>query len=80
MDTVTRHLAVNRVKSNGLLCGRSYSDLTNLESRVVCLPKNSNYGILLDCKSLDLISTYDISPPINLVICKECADESSYKV
>ena len=80
MDTVIRHLATNLIKSNGLLCGKSYQDLTDLERRVVCLPKNIGYGMLLDCKSRDNLGTYDISPPINLVICKECLNESSYKL
>jgi len=74
MDTVIRHLAVNQVRSNGLLCKKSYDDLTDLESRVVYLPFNG-YQMIREEKSSDNFTTYFIKPIVKLVPCKECLRE-----
>ena len=78
METVIRHLAVNNVRSNGLLCGKSYKDLTITEGKVVRTPTNQSYGIIRECKSSEDFLTYSIKPAVLLVPCKECVNESPY--
>jgi len=74
MDTVVRHLAVNQVRSNGLLCGKTYNDLTDLEARLAYTPHNG-YPMIREEKSSDNFTTYFIKPIVQLVPCKECLRE-----
>jgi len=71
MDTVIRHLAINQVRSNGLICGKTYDDLTELETRVAYLPYNG-YPHITEGKSTDNFTTYFIRPIVYLKPCSEC--------
>jgi len=75
MDTVIRHLAVNQVRSNGLLCKRTYDELTDIETSVVYTPNCGSYGMIMEGKSTDNFTTYFLKPIVNLVPCEKCLKE-----
>ena len=73
MKDVIRHIAVNSVRANGLICKKTYDDLSEIEMKIVFLKKNTK-NVIYRCKSTDCFATYHVAPSVMMVPCSICLE------